>query len=89
MIVYLAALVVLLMTSFWVEDDLTGHVVHTWTLDNFRQLWDQPVYRIITRNTLVMAIVVTVTDTCSRSRSPTTWRGWPRRGCGRCSSSPS
>jgi len=61
-IVYLAALVVLLMTSLWVEDELSGHIIHTWTLDNFRQLWDQPANRIITRNTLVMAIVVTITD---------------------------
>ena len=61
-VVYLAALVVLLMTSLWVEDELSGRIIHTLTLDNFRQLWDQPANRIITRNTLVMAIVVTITD---------------------------
>ena len=61
-VVYLAALAVLLLTSLWVEDELSGRIIHTFTLDNFRQLWDQPANRIITRNTLVMAIVVTITD---------------------------
>ena len=28
-IVYLAALVVLLMTSLWVEDELSGRIIHT------------------------------------------------------------
>jgi putative spermidine/putrescine transport system permease protein len=62
LIVYIAALAVLLLTSLWVEDELSGRIIHTYTLDNFRQLWDQPANRIITRNTLVMAIVVTITD---------------------------
>jgi len=53
---------VLLLTSLWIEDELSGKIIHTYTLDNFRELWNQPVYRVITRNTLVMAIVVTITD---------------------------
>ena len=61
-VVYLAALAVLLFTSLWIEDELSGRIIHTLTLDNFRELWNQPVYRTITRNTLVMAIVVTITD---------------------------
>jgi putative spermidine/putrescine transport system permease protein len=62
LVVYIAALAVLLLTSLWVEDELSGRILHTFTLDNFRQLWDDPTNRIITRNTVVMAIAVTVTD---------------------------
>ena len=61
-VVYLAALAVLLFTSLWIEDELSGQIIHTLTLDNFRELWNQPVYRTITQNTLVMAIAVTITD---------------------------
>ena len=61
-VVYLAALAVLLFTSLWIEDELSGQIIHTLTLDNFRELWNQPVYRTITKNTVVMAIAVTVTD---------------------------
>jgi putative spermidine/putrescine transport system permease protein len=62
LVVYLAALGVLLFTSLWIEDELSGRIVHTLTLDNFRDLWNQPVYRTITENTVVMAIAVTITD---------------------------
>jgi putative spermidine/putrescine transport system permease protein len=61
-VVYLAALGVLLFTSLWIEDELSGRIIHTLTLDNFRDLWNQPVYRTITKNTVFMAIAVTITD---------------------------
>jgi putative spermidine/putrescine transport system permease protein len=61
-VVYLAALAFLLITSLWVEDELSGRILHTFTFQNFRQLWDDPTYRSITRNTVVMAVEVTVTD---------------------------
>ena len=62
LVVYLAALGVLLLTSLWVEDELSGRILHTFTLDNFRQLWDDPTYRSITRNTVQMAVLVTIAD---------------------------
>jgi putative spermidine/putrescine transport system permease protein len=62
LVVYLASLGVLLLTSLWVQDELSGRILHTFTLDNFKQLWDDPTNRIITRNTVGMAIVVTITD---------------------------
>jgi putative spermidine/putrescine transport system permease protein len=62
LVVYLAALGVLLLTSLWVEDELSGRILHTFTTQNFQQLWDDPTYRSITKNTVVMAIEVTVTD---------------------------
>jgi putative spermidine/putrescine transport system permease protein len=62
LVIYLAALAVLLVTSLWLQDELSGRIIHTWTLDNFRQLWNDPTNRIITRNTVVMAVLVTITD---------------------------
>jgi len=62
LVIYLASLAVLLVTSLWVQDELSGRILHTWTLDNFRQLFDDPTNRIITRNTVVMAVLVTITD---------------------------
>jgi putative spermidine/putrescine transport system permease protein len=62
LVVYIAALAVLLFTSLWIEDELSGRIVHTLTLDNFRDLWNQPVYRTITKNTVLMAIAVTIAD---------------------------
>ena len=87
LVVYLAALGVLLLTSLWVEDELSGQILHTFTLDNFRQLWDDPTYRSITRNTVQMAVLVTIADVAMAFPSPTTWCVWPRRRCARCSSS--
>jgi putative spermidine/putrescine transport system permease protein len=62
LVIYLAALAVLLVTSLWLQDELSGRIIHTWTLHNFRQLWNDPTNRIITRNTVVMAVLVTITD---------------------------
>lgn len=61
-VVYLAALAVLLATSLWVEDELSGRIIHTYTLQNFRDLWDQTANRTITIRTVKMAAAVTVTD---------------------------
>ena len=51
----------LLVTSLWREDELSGRILHTFTADNFRQLWDDPVNRTIVRNTVAIAAAVTVT----------------------------
>jgi putative spermidine/putrescine transport system permease protein len=61
-VVYIAALAVLLLTSLWVENELSARIEHTYTLANFRQLWNDPTYRTITRNTVEMAVLVTITD---------------------------
>ena len=62
LIIYFGALAVLLANAFWGLDPLTQFVVHTWSLDNFRTLWNDPVYRDITRRTVLLALAVTVTD---------------------------
>jgi putative spermidine/putrescine transport system permease protein len=58
--VYVAALVALLIQGFWTTDSFTGKVVHSWNLDNFREIANTPYPTIILR-TLVMASAVTVT----------------------------
>jgi putative spermidine/putrescine transport system permease protein len=61
-VVYLGSLVALFVSSFWQVDSFTGQVVHTWTLDNFRSLVDDPVYRRIALRTILIAAAVTATD---------------------------
>lgn len=61
-IIYFGALAALLVYAFWGLDPLTQFVVHTWSLDNFRTLWDDPTYRDITQRTVGMALLVTITD---------------------------
>jgi putative spermidine/putrescine transport system permease protein len=61
-IVYLGALVALFISAFWEIDAFTAQVIHTWTLDNFRTLWDDHTYWRITGRTIGLAAAVTVTD---------------------------
>jgi putative spermidine/putrescine transport system permease protein len=62
LIIYLASLAVMLVTSFWTVNPFTNGLVHSWNLDNFRQLFSGTYGRIIGR-TVGMAALVTVTDT--------------------------
>jgi putative spermidine/putrescine transport system permease protein len=61
-IVYLGSLAVLLLAAFWQTDEFTSEVVHTFTLDNFRTLWERDVYRDVAWRTIKMAALVTVAD---------------------------
>jgi putative spermidine/putrescine transport system permease protein len=63
LLVYVGALTVLFVSSFWTVDSFTGTVLHTWTLSNFRQIFDpaQPYLRIAGR-TIGIAAAVTITD---------------------------
>jgi putative spermidine/putrescine transport system permease protein len=62
LLIYVAALVVLLLSAFWTTDPFTGHVVHEWGLRNFRTLVESDTYRTIALRTVGMAAAVTVTD---------------------------
>jgi putative spermidine/putrescine transport system permease protein len=66
LVVYIGALVALLVTSlFRLVDDPTGLVTRldtTFNLDNYRLLWDEPVYRETALHTLTAAVVVTLVD---------------------------
>src|SRR4029078_3617307 len=60
LLVYVAALVALLIQSLWTSDAFTGEIVHSWTLDNFREMADDP-YPTIIRRTVFIASAGTVT----------------------------
>ena len=61
-VAYLGALAALLITSLWSQNDFTGNIERTWTLDNFRDLFTIDVYRTITFRTIGVAALVTVVD---------------------------
>ena len=62
LIVYIAALAALFVSSFWTVDPFTSLTVHNWTLDNYRELWNSSVYRNVALRTVSIAAAVTVTD---------------------------
>jgi putative spermidine/putrescine transport system permease protein len=59
---YLGSLAVLFVAAFWSVNSLTGEVAQTFTLNNFKTLIDEPVYRTVALRTLGIAAAVTVTD---------------------------
>ena len=60
-IAYLGSLLVLFINAFWQRDAFTGLVVREFTLDNFREIVENPLYRTVTLRTVFMAAAVTVT----------------------------
>jgi putative spermidine/putrescine transport system permease protein len=63
LIVYVGALAVLFVSSFWTIDSFTATVKHTWSLDNYRLIFAQgEPYLRIARRTLAIAAVVTAVD---------------------------
>ncbi|MGY2873796.1 putative spermidine/putrescine transport system permease protein [Marmoricola sp. URHA0025 HA25] len=61
-VAYLGALGALFLAAFWTTNEFTGDLVRVFTLDNFRDLLQQSVYRTITLRTLGVAVLVTVVD---------------------------
>ena len=61
LVIYLASLVVMLITSFWTVNSFTNTIEHTWSLANFQQILTG-VYPSIIGRTVAMAASVTVTD---------------------------
>jgi putative spermidine/putrescine transport system permease protein len=59
---YLGSLAVLLVAAFWTVDPLSGEVVQGFSLENFKTLFDEPVYRDIAVRTVAIAVLVTLTD---------------------------
>lgn len=62
LLIYLAALATLFISAFWSVDGFTGQIIHSWTLQNFRQLLHGTVYKHIAWLTIGIAIAVTLTD---------------------------
>jgi putative spermidine/putrescine transport system permease protein len=59
---YLGSLAILLITSLWTLGELSGEIEQSLTLENFRQIIEEPVYREIALRTIGIAAAVTVTD---------------------------
>src|SRR5436190_9303587 len=62
LVVYLAALVLLFLTSFWRVDPLTSSIVRQWGITNYREIVTESIYRTITLRTVGIAAAVTVAD---------------------------
>jgi putative spermidine/putrescine transport system permease protein len=61
-VVYLGSLALLLVTAFWTFDGTTGRIVQHLTLDNVRQIVQQPLFRTVAVRTLIFATAVTAVD---------------------------
>jgi putative spermidine/putrescine transport system permease protein len=61
LVIYLASLVLMLVTAFWTVNPLTNVLEHTWSTANFTQLLTGTYLSIIGR-TVEMAALVTITD---------------------------
>jgi putative spermidine/putrescine transport system permease protein len=59
---YLGSLAVLLLTSFWTLGELSGEIEQSFTLDNFKDVVSESVYRTVTWRTIAVAALVTLTD---------------------------
>jgi putative spermidine/putrescine transport system permease protein len=59
---YLGSLLVMLISSFWSVDSFTGSINHTFSLDNFKTLFTEVVYRNIAFRSLLVALCVTFID---------------------------
>jgi putative spermidine/putrescine transport system permease protein len=62
LLVYIASLVVLLVTAFWSVNPFTTNIDKTWTLSNFHAIFTTPAYLSDIGQTVGMAAAVTVTD---------------------------
>jgi len=61
-LIYIAALVVLLITAFWQTNSFTNNLEHIWNLQNFVQIFTTPAYLQVIGRTLGMAAGVTAVD---------------------------
>ena len=62
LIIYIASLAVLLATAFWQQDELSGKIIHSFTWANVQTVKNDPTLHAVTRTTVQMAVLVTVTD---------------------------
>jgi putative spermidine/putrescine transport system permease protein len=62
-LVYLGSLFILLLNAFWAKDAFTGKVTpFDWTLKAVIDIATHPVYAIVAGRTLLIAVLVTLTD---------------------------
>lgn len=61
-LVYVAALLMLLVTAFWTIDEFTGSTKVAWDLTNITSLFTDSLYSTVTLRTIGIALAVTVVD---------------------------
>jgi putative spermidine/putrescine transport system permease protein len=61
-LIYLASLVILLVTAFWQINPFTTNVERVWSLSNFTTIFTSPAYLTIIGRTVGMAAAVTAVD---------------------------
>src|SRR5271169_3224744 len=61
-LIYLAALAVLLITAFWQINPFTTNIERVWSVGNFTQILGSPAYRGVILRTVGMAAAVTIVD---------------------------
>ncbi|MDP9188332.1 MAG: ABC transporter permease, partial [Actinomycetota bacterium] len=61
-VAYLGSLAILFAAAFWHLNDFTGEIEQGFSLDNFKTLFEEDVYRSITGRTVGVAALVTITD---------------------------
>lgn len=64
LVIYLVALALLMLTSFWQQDPFTAKMTHDWTLDNYRKLFtgNEHLWLRIFGRTVLLATIVTFAD---------------------------
>jgi putative spermidine/putrescine transport system permease protein len=62
LVIFIAALVVMLITSFWTVNSFTGNLERVWNLQNFVQILGNAGYRAIIERSAEMAAGVTLVD---------------------------
>ncbi len=62
LLIYVAALVVMLITAFWQTNAFTGNLEHIWSFSNFSEILTTSAYRTIIARTVGMAAGVTIVD---------------------------
>ena len=61
-LIYIAALLMLLVTAFWTIDEFTGNTVVALNFDNVLSLFTDSLYSTVTLRTIGIALVVTIID---------------------------
>jgi putative spermidine/putrescine transport system permease protein len=62
LLIYIAALVVLLITAFWQINPFTTNIERVWSVNNFTTIFSSAAYRGVILRTVGMAAAVTVVD---------------------------
>jgi putative spermidine/putrescine transport system permease protein len=60
-LIYIAALAALFVYAFWSVDSFTGKVVHNWSLDNFKEIFQSGPFRGVIWRTVWISAAVTAT----------------------------